>query len=125
VPLSDAAVDLLRDQLAARRPKQTPVFPGRSSGKRLSDPALAQTMRRMGGGEYTVHGFRSAFRDWAADHGVEFEVAEACLAHAVGNSVTRAYLCTTMIARRRKVMSDWGTFVAGEGVVATVVPLRR
>jgi integrase len=63
VPLSDAAVDLLREQLVARRPKQTHVFPGRSPGKPLSNPALGQTMRRMGGGAYTVHGFRSAFRD--------------------------------------------------------------
>jgi integrase len=124
VPLSDAAVDLLRDQLAAHLPKKTHVFPGRSPGKRLSDPALAQTMRRMGGGEYTVHRFRSAFRDWGADHGVEFEVAEACLAHAVGNSATRAYLRTTMVARRRKVMADWASFPrsgddAGRGAVGS------
>ena len=70
--------------------------------------AFAMVMRRMGAGEYTPHGFRSAFRDWAADNGVEFEVAEACLAHAVGSSVTRAYLRTTMLDRRRKVMSGLG-----------------
>jgi integrase len=116
VPLSDAAVELLREQLAARGPKQAHVFPGARPGKRLSDPALAQTMRRMGGGSYTVHGFRSAFRDWAGDHGVDFEIAEACLAHAVGNSVTRAYLRTTMVARRRKVMADWAAFLAHESV---------
>ena len=67
--------------------------------------------RRLGAGEYTVHGFRSAFRDWAGDHGVEFEIAEACLAHTVGNKVTRAYLRSTMVARRRKVMADWATFL--------------
>jgi hypothetical protein len=73
--------------LAARRPKQTHVFPGRSPGKPLSGPALSQTMRRSGGGDYTMHDTtRSGFRDWAADHGVEFDVGEACLAHAVGNS---------------------------------------
>jgi integrase len=65
----------------------------------------------MGASAYTVHGFRSTFRDWAADDGVEFEVAEACLAHAVGNSVTRAYLRTTMVARRRNVMADWAAFL--------------
>jgi integrase len=55
----------------------------------------AQALR----GRVHGHGFRRAFRDWAADHGVEFELAEQCLAHAVGNSVTRAYLRTTMLER--------------------------
>ena len=44
----------------------------------------------------------------------DFDIAEQCLAHAVGSSVTRAYLRTTMIERRRKVMADWATFLAGE-----------
>jgi integrase len=79
-------------------------------------------MRRLCAGAFTVHGFRSALRDWAADHGVEFEVAEQCLAHAVGNSVTRAYLRTTMLERRRKVMADWATFLlTGESDSATVL----
>jgi integrase len=121
VPLSDAAFDLLRGQLAARRPKQAHVFPGARPQKPLSNMALAMTMRRLGAGQYTVHGFRSSFRDWAADRGVEFDVAEQCLAHAVGSSVTRAYLRTTMIERRRKVMADWATFLAGESEQATVV----
>ena len=96
------------------------MFPGARSGKPLSDAALAQTLRRMGGKEYTVHGFRSAFRDWAGDHGVDFEVAENCLAHAVGNKVTRAYLRTMTVARRRKVMEDWAAFLAGESDEAKV-----
>jgi integrase len=125
VPLSEAAVAILREQEAKRRRKQTHVFPGRTPGKPLSDPALAQTMRRMGGGTYTVHGFRSAFRDWAGDHGVDFEIAEACLAHSIGNSVTRAYLRSSMIERRRKVMADWAAFAVGENAGATVIPFRR
>ena len=72
-----------------------------------------------------MHGFRSAFRDWAADHRVDFEVAEACLAHAVGNAVMRAYLRSAMVARRREVMADWAAFLAGEGAAATVVVFRR
>jgi integrase len=125
VPLSDAAVAILREQEAKRRPKQAHVFPGRTPGQRLSDPVLAQTMRRMGGETYTVHGFRSAFRDWAGDHGVDFEIAEACLAHAIGNSVTRAYLRSSMIERRRKVMAEWDAFLAGGDAAATVIPFRR
>lgn len=123
VPLSEPAADLLRDQLARRRPKQTYVFPGARPQKPLSNMALAMTLRRLGAGQYTVHGFRSSFRDWAADRGIEFEVAEQCLAHAVGSSVTRAYLRTTMIERRRKVMADWAAFLSGESEQATVVPL--
>ena len=121
VPLSEPAADLLRDQLARRRPKQRYVFPGARPQKPLSNMALAMTLRRLGAGQYTVHGFRSSFRDWAADRGVEFEVAEQCLAHAVGSSVTRAYLRTTMIERRRKVMADWAAFLSGESEQATVV----
>jgi integrase len=121
VPLSDAAVELLREQLATRRPKPAHVFPGLRPGKLLSDPALAKRMGRMGGDAYTLHGFRSAFRDWAGDNGVDFDVAETCLAHTVGNSVTRAYLRTTMLERRRKVMADWALFLTDEGADATVV----
>jgi hypothetical protein len=57
------------------------------------------------------------------DHGVPFEVAEACLAHAPGDSVVQAYNRTTMLERRRPVMADWGRFVLGEGPSAEVVPL--
>jgi integrase len=125
VPLSHAAVAILRDQLAARRPKQTHVFPGRRPGKPLSAPALSQTMRRMDAGAYTVHGTaRSGFRDWAADHGVEWDVGEMCLSHQVGSVVSRAYLRSTMLTRRRRVMSDWSAFLMGESSAA-VVPFRR
>lgn len=54
-------------------------------------------MRRLKAGDFTVHGFRSSFRDWAADHGVDGSVAEQCLAHQIGTAVTRAYLRTTML----------------------------
>lgn len=124
VPLGDAAIEILSKQLAARRGEQPYVFPGAKFGRPLSNMAMAMTLRRYGAGQFTVHGFRSAFRDWAADHGVEFEVAEACLAHAIGNAVTRAYLRTTMLERRRKVMADWAAFLAGRPQTATVVPLR-
>jgi integrase len=113
VPLSDAAVAIRRDQ-GKTRGKNAFVFPSPLPRQPLSNMAFAMVMRRMGVGEYTPHGFRSAFRDWAAEHGVDFEVAEHCLAHAVGNAVTRAYLRSTMIERRRKVMADWAAFLAGE-----------
>jgi integrase len=124
VPLSNAAIDLLRGQLAARRPKQSHVFPGARPGKPLSNMALPMTMRRLGAHDYTVHGFRSAFRDWAGDHGVDFEIAEACLAHAIGNSVTRAYLRSTMVERRRPVMQAWADFLARDSEQGRVVPFK-
>jgi integrase len=84
--------------------------------------AMAMLLRRLGE-SVTVHGFRSSFRDWAADTGVAFEVAEASLAHATGNSVTRAYLHSTMLERRRPVMAAWAQFVTGESD-AKVGPLK-
>jgi integrase len=123
VPLSDEAVAILRGQRATRPPRPF-VFPGAKPRAPLSNMAFAMVMRRMGAGEYTPHGFRSAFRDWAAEHGVEFEVAEQCLAHAVGNAVTRAYLRSTMIERRRKVMADWAAFLAGEREQAKVIQFK-
>jgi len=122
VPLSAAAVDILRGQLAARRGKQSYVFPGKGGRTPLSNMALAMAMRRLDAGHYTVHGFRSAFRDWAAEHGVDDSVAEQCLAHKIGTAVTRAYLRTTVLERRRKVMADWAAFLTGES--ATVVPFK-
>jgi integrase len=124
VPLPDAAVELLRGQLAARCPKQAHVFPGARPGRPLSEASFKRVMRRLGADAYTAHGFRSAFRNWCADRGVEFEVAEQCLAHTVGNGVTRAYLRTTMLERRRKVMASWAAFLASESSAA-VVPFRR
>jgi integrase len=88
--------------------------------------AFLMLMRRLGSGEFTAHGFRSSARSWVADHGVEFEVAEQCLAHAVGNAVAQAYLRTTMIERRRPVMAAWADFISPEKANnAKVVALKR
>jgi integrase len=85
VPLSDAALRLLGDQMGGRG-KNPFVFPG---GQRqpLSSMTMAMLLRRMGI-DATVHGFRSSARSWMADQGVAFELAEACLAHQVGNAVS-------------------------------------
>ena len=69
---------------------------------------MAMLMRRLRAGQFTVHGFRSSFRDWAAETGVVFEVAEASLAHAIGSNVTRSYLRTTMLERRWPIMAGVG-----------------
>ena len=71
-------------------------------------------MRRMNATE-TVHGFRTSFRTWASEIGhVEFEIAESCLSHRVGNSVSRAYNRSNLLERRRPVMAAWANYVEGE-----------
>ena len=64
---------------------------------------------------YTVHGFRSAFRDWAAETmpTIPPMVAEMALAHAVGNKVERAYLRTELLTQRRVLLDAWGAYVTG------------
>jgi integrase len=71
-------------------------------------------MRRMGA-DWTPHGFRSTFRTWCSDVAhVEFEVAESCLSHCVGNAVSRAYNRSDMLERRRPVMERCASFLSGE-----------
>ena len=85
--------------------------------------SLNMTLRRMKCG-FTTHGMRSSFRDYAAETGVEFSVAEQCLAHSVGNAVTAAYLRTSMLERRRPTMIAWSAYVCGADA-SNVVPMRR
>ena len=113
VPLSDAAVAILHAQEAVRG-KNPYVFPGARPRQPLSIMAMTMAMRRLAAGEFTVHGMRSAARSWMADNGVEFELAEACLAHAVGSAVVAAYQRSSMLARRRPVMQAWASFLTGE-----------
>ena len=82
-------------------------------------------MRRTGAGEFTVHGFRSAFRDWAGERtNFPREVAEAALAHVVGNETERAYRRGDALEKRRALMEAWAKFFepTEDNVV---VPLAR
>jgi integrase len=86
------------------------VFPG-SCNKPMSDMSLSAVLKRMELSQYTVHGFRSAFRDWAAettDH--HPETVEMALAHAVANKVEAAYRRGDMLAKRHRLMEDWSTW---------------
>jgi integrase len=72
----------------------------------------------------TAHGFRSAFRDWAAERtNVPREVAEAALAHAIENKVEAAYRRSDLLDKRRKLMEQWARHCAGEA--GAVVSLTR
>ncbi len=72
------------------------------------------------------HGFRSSFRDWAAeetDH--PREVVEAALAHRVRNQVEAAYRRSDLFERRRRLMDDWAAYLAGENAELEASPSRR
>jgi hypothetical protein len=67
---------------------------------------------------------RSAARSWMADQAIPFELAEACLAHQVGNAVVQAYQRSSMLERRRPIMQAWAAFVTGSDA-DNVVALKR
>jgi integrase len=126
VPLSDRAIEILAE--ARRRARKEPgpdgfVFFGMRPRKPVSPTAMMQLLRRMKVNA-TVHGFRSAARSWMADQGVAFELAEAALAHQVGNAVVQAYQRSSMLERRRPIMSAWASFLSGE-TDSNVVPIKR
>ena len=87
---------------------------------------MAMLMRRMKV-DATVHGFRSGFRDWAAERtGYAHEVAEMALAHTIENKVERAYRRGDLIDKRRRLMDDWATYCASDGAAgAKVTPIRK
>jgi integrase len=107
VPLSRQAADVLRRARQLRINDNPYIFPGPISGAALTDMALLELVRGMDV-PVTVHGFRSSFRDWVADEtDTADEVAEACLAHAIGNKTKAAYLRTDFFRKRRALMQLW------------------
>jgi integrase len=121
VPLSPAALALFREAAAIRRAGTELIFPA-GSGKTLSDMTLTKVLRDMKA-PCTVHGFRSTFRDWAAEQtSLPGEVAEAALAHMVPEAVEAAYRRTDFFDKRRELMDAWAGFATGGG--AKVVLIR-
>lgn len=109
VPLSQAAVGILSD-LKEKRVSEY-VFPGQKPGRPMSNMAYAMLMRRHKLGHYTVHGFRSSFRDWVGDEtSFPREIAEHALAHQVGGEVERAYRRSDALEKRRELMEAWAEF---------------
>jgi integrase len=92
VPLSARSFAILGDATAIRMADNAFIFPGGKRGKSLSNMAMTAVLRRMGRSDITVHGFRSTFRDWAAERtNYPNHVVEMALAHAVGDKVEAAY----------------------------------
>lgn len=126
VTLSDAAVVLL-EAYAPKDMRLGLIFAGVRGGP-LSDMSLTKAMRTAGRSE-TVHGFRSSFRDWAAEKmpTIPAMVAEMALAHRVGTATEQAYLRSDLRDMRRSLMEAWGRFAAPSlsGVTSNVSPIKR
>ena len=90
------------------------VFPGAREGRPLSNMSMNMLLRRMGVENATVHGFRSSFRDWCGDQ-TQYprEIAEAALAHKVGNKVEQAYRRRSALEKRGELMGDWSRYCEG------------
>ena len=113
VPLCKRAIEILA-QLRSEDPDEDGlVFPNRN-GAMLSDMAFEALLRRAKRTDITTHGFRSSFRDWAADETDHpREVIEEALAHLVGSATERAYRRGDALGKRRALMDDWCAYVCG------------
>lgn len=113
VPLVQATLEILKAQEGE---DTILVFPGAKPGKSLSDMAMLTLLRRMGRDDITVHGFRSTFRDWAAEMSdYSREVAEMALAHTVGSAVENAYRRSDLFEKRRQLMGAWAVQCYSDG----------
>jgi integrase len=116
VPLTGRTVEIFMEMEKLRDGGTGLVFPGRG-GKPLSNMSMEMLLRRMKIDGATVHGFRSSFRDWAAEE-TPFprEIAEAALSHVVGDSTERAYRRGDALERRRELMEAWAGYVSQSAV---------
>lgn len=112
VPLSDVAMTVLNT--LPRIDGESWIFPGGRSGRPLSTMSLLMTMRRLGygvngtRGDYVPHGFRSSFRDWCGEVSTfPTNLAEAALAHVLGDKTEAAYARGDLFVKRRRLMAEW------------------
>jgi integrase len=126
VPLSEPALELLRSLPRDTEGEFVFVSP-MSRGKPMSNMALLKVLKLMKRDDLTVHGFRSTFRDWAAEVTAhEAPVVEMALAHSIGNAVEAAYRRGDLFQKREWLMLDWAGYCAGDSrQTAKVVPIRR
>jgi integrase len=123
VPLTDRAVEVLK-KLKPAGVEIVPnsyVFPGRKTDAPLSNMAMLELLRDLRGMGNTVHGFRSTFKDWAAETTNHANiVSEMALAHTIGDKTEEAYRRGDLFQKRRKLMDDWARFLSRDsaGIVA-------
>ncbi|MEY8143661.1 tyrosine-type recombinase/integrase [Falsihalocynthiibacter sp. CO-5D18] len=109
VPLTDEMLAMLEPLKALA---SVYVFEGQKRNKPLSNMSMLMLLRRMGRDGFTVHGFRSSFRDWASEAAnAPRELAEAALAHQVGSDVERAYARSDLLDRRRELATTWTEYL--------------
>ena len=125
VPLSTSVVALLEHMREVSSSEF--VFPGAKAGKSLSNMAFLELLKRMGRGDLTAHGFRSTFRDWAAERtAFPREVAEMALAHTIRDKVEAAYRRGDLFEKRQKMMDAWDDYCGTvyEDGAGKVVPIK-
>ena len=125
VPLSAPAIALLEHMRAEKVGSY--IFPGRGLDKPLDASTCRLMLKHMGMGDATVHGFRSTFRDWAAEEThYPNHVAEMALAHEIGSAVEAAYRRGDLIEKRKALMTDWANYATAPPADAgNVVPMKR
>ena len=120
VPLSARAVEIVRAQ-----PDGEYVFPGQHEGKPLSNAAMLALLKRMGRNDITTHGFRSTFRDWAAEcTGYAREVCEMALAHTIGDKAEAAYRRGDLFEKRHRLMAEWSKYCEQRGETGKVLKIK-
>lgn len=121
VPLTDEMLSIVGP---LRAMQSEYVFEGQKRHKPLSNMAMLMLLRQMGVEGVTVHGFRSTFRDWAAEvANAPREVAEMSLSHRIGSRVEQAYARSDLLEKRRTLLENWSNFVTGRQ--ENVVPMRK
>ena len=125
MPLSKRALAII-EATGSSNAKDAFIFEGRNPGRPLSNMAMLKLLERMGRSDITTHGFRSSFRDWAAERtNFSSEVVEMALAHAVEDNTEAAYRRGDLFEKRRALMDAWADFCARGASSAKVVALRR
>jgi integrase len=125
VPLSPQALALL-DKIKADNKTSPFVFPSSKPDKAISNMTCLAVLKRMGRTDLTVHGFRSTFRDWAAEAtAYPRDVCEMALAHAIEDKSEAAYRRGDLLEKRTRLMSEWATFCDTILSDGKVVPINR
>jgi integrase len=130
VQLSPRPLTILREmhELQSGHHASDFVFPGRKPGQSLSNMAFLMLLRRMKYSDLTAHGFRATFKTWASERtSFQNEIAEAALAHVIGDKVEQAYRRGDLFEKRRRLMQQWATFCSNAPVQksqSNVTPLR-
>lgn len=126
VPLCDTVMRVLTAAWDLRVADDGFVFPGRVEGRPLSNMSCLMMLERMGRGDLTIHGFRSTFRDWAAEQtAYPRDVCEMALAHAVADKTEAAYRRGDLLEKRALLMADWAAYCSKAIVPAKVVRMEK